>query len=63
MKSVDAVVLEDLIFDYVSSSPPQSFVLYAGAGAGKTHTLHQTLKNIKENILLSLSREIKNLQL
>lgn len=61
MKSVDAVVLEDLIFDYVSSSPPQSFVLYAGAGAGKTHTLHQTLKKIKENILLSLSRENKKL--
>ena len=39
MKSVNSLVLEDLIFDYVSSSPPQSFILYAGAGAGKTHTL------------------------
>ncbi|ELW83798.1 MULTISPECIES: UvrD-helicase domain-containing protein [Acinetobacter] len=61
MQTVDTVVLEDLIFDYISSSPPQSFVLYAGAGAGKTHTLHQTLKKIKENILLSLSRENKKL--
>lgn len=48
MKSVNSLVLEDLIFDYVSSSPPQSFILYAGAGAGKTHTLHQVLNKIKE---------------
>ncbi|EOQ62440.1 hypothetical protein F935_02393 [Acinetobacter calcoaceticus ANC 3811] len=61
MKSANPIVLEDLIFDYVSSSPPQSFILYAGAGAGKTHTLHQVLKKIKEDILLSLSRENKKL--
>ena len=61
MKSVNSLVLEDLIFDYVSSSPPQSFILYAGAGAGKTHTLHQVLNKIKEDILLSLGRENKKL--
>ncbi|QWZ60350.1 AAA family ATPase [Acinetobacter pittii] len=61
MKSANPIVLEDLIFNYVSSSPPQSFILYAGAGAGKTHTLHQVLKKIKEDILLSLSRENKKL--
>ncbi|MCT9388369.1 AAA family ATPase [Acinetobacter baumannii] len=61
MKSANPIVLEDLIFNYVSSLPPQSFILYAGAGAGKTHTLHQVLKKIKEDILLSLSRENKKL--
>lgn len=61
MKSANPIVLEDLIFKYISSSPPQSFILYAGAGAGKTHTLHQVLKKIKEDILLSLSRENKKL--
>jgi len=34
---------------------------YAGAGAGKTHTLHQVLNKIKEDILLSLGRENKKL--
>ena len=28
MKSVNSLVLEDLIFDYVSSSPPQSLRIF-----------------------------------
>lgn len=41
------VNLEEEIFNYVSSKPPKSFILYAGAGSGKTHTLHQVLKKNK----------------
>jgi DNA helicase-2/ATP-dependent DNA helicase PcrA len=57
----DTLDLEGEIFNFVVSKPPQSFILYAGAGAGKTHTLHQTLKKIKENILFDLVRENKKL--
>jgi len=53
--------LEEEIFNFVASKPPQSFILYAGAGAGKTHTLHQTLKKIKERILFNFIRENKKL--
>lgn len=57
----DALGLEGEIFNFISSKPPQSFILYAGAGAGKTHTLHQTLKKIKENLIFDLIRENKKL--
>lgn len=61
MEFNDCFDLEEVIFNFVSSKPPRSFILYAGAGAGKTHTLHQVLKKIKENILLPLSQENKKL--
>lgn len=57
----DTLDLEGEIFNFISSKPPQSFILYAGAGAGKTHTLHQTLKKIKENLIFDLIRENKKL--
>ncbi|MFW1763674.1 UvrD-helicase domain-containing protein [Acinetobacter calcoaceticus] len=61
MQHENILNLEDVIFDFVSLKPPQSFILYAGAGAGKTHTLHQVLKKIKEKLLPALTRENKKL--
>ena len=53
--------LEEEIFSFITSKPPQSFILYAGAGAGKTYTLNQTLKKIKEGMLSDFIRENKRL--
>lgn len=53
--------LEEEIFSFITSKPPQSFILYAGAGAGKTYTLNQTLKKIKEEMLSDFIRENKRL--
>ena len=63
MQHENILNLEEVIFDFVSEKPPQSFILYAGAGAGagKTHTLHQVLKKIKEKLLPALTRENKKL--
>ncbi|MDH2590075.1 UvrD-helicase domain-containing protein [Acinetobacter baumannii] len=61
MQHENILNLEEVIFDFVSQKPPQSFILYAGAGAGKTHTLHQVLIKIKEKILPTLTRENKKL--
>ncbi|HCH8094043.1 TPA: AAA family ATPase, partial [Acinetobacter baumannii] len=61
MQHENIINLEEVIFDFVSQKPPQSFILYAGAGAGKTHTLHHVLKKIKEKILPTLTRENKKL--
>ena len=36
----------DEIFDYVTSSPPKSFFLFAGAGSGKTRTLVGVLRKV-----------------
>lgn len=61
MQHENNINLEEVIFDFVSAKPPQSFILYAGAGAGKTHTLHQVLKKIKESLLPNLTIENKKL--
>ncbi len=57
----NGIELEELIFNYVTNNPPESFILYAGAGSGKTHTLHQVLKKIKMSVLRSLTIENKKL--
>ncbi|MEQ1367481.1 UvrD-helicase domain-containing protein [Acinetobacter schindleri] len=57
----NSIDLEELIFNYVTNNPPESFILYAGAGSGKTHTLHQVLKKIKMRVLRSLTIENKKL--
>ncbi|MCY1424844.1 hypothetical protein D9M71_406090 [compost metagenome] len=41
----DAGVVEE-ITGYLTSSPPQSFFLFAGAGSGKTRTLVETLRRL-----------------
>ncbi|OOF55409.1 hypothetical protein BKK56_06635 [Rodentibacter genomosp. 2] len=37
------------IYSYVTSSPPRSFLLFAGAGSGKTRTLVNVLQKLKNN--------------
>lgn len=61
MQHENNINLEEVIFDFVSAKPPQSFILYAGAGAGKTHTLHQVLRKIKESLLPNLTIQNKKL--
>lgn len=41
----DAGVVDE-IFDYVTSTPPRSFFLFAGAGSGKTRTLVAVLRKL-----------------
>lgn len=37
------------IYGYIADKPPQSFLLFAGAGSGKTRTLVNVLQEIKKN--------------
>src|SRR5471030_464588 len=45
------------IYGYLSEAPPKSFMLYAGAGSGKTKTLVSVLDTLRKNQgqVLSLS--------
>lgn len=36
------------IYSYTTAQPPKSFLLFAGAGSGKTRTLVTLLQKIKE---------------
>ena len=46
---VDAVA-DDLIAECVTSDPPVSFFLFAGAGSGKTRSLVEALQVIKKTV-------------
>lgn len=37
------------IYDYLNEAPPKSFMLYAGAGSGKTKTLVSVLEALRKN--------------
>ncbi len=41
----DAGVVDEIV-GYVSSTPPRSFFLFAGAGSGKTRTLVSVLRKV-----------------
>ncbi|WGE82887.1 UvrD-helicase domain-containing protein [Actinobacillus equuli] len=41
--------VDDKIYSYATGTPPKSFLLFAGAGSGKTRTLVNVLQKIKEN--------------
>ena len=41
--------IDNEVINYLSLDDPKSFFLFAGAGAGKTRTLVNVLKSIKEN--------------
>lgn len=41
--------VDDDIYTYATITPPKSFILFAGAGSGKTRTLVTVLQKIKEN--------------
>lgn len=43
------------IFEYMDLSNPQSFLLFAGAGSGKTRTLVESLELMKEKYAVALS--------
>ncbi|TNG89386.1 UvrD-helicase domain-containing protein, partial [Testudinibacter aquarius] len=40
--------VDDEIYSYVTGNPPKSFLLFAGAGSGKTRTLVNVLEKIKK---------------
>ena len=44
---IDAPV-DDVIYESIKPSSPQSFFLFAGAGSGKTRTLVNVLARFKE---------------
>ena len=41
--------VDEEIYAYVTDTPPKSFLLFAGAGSGKTRTLVNVLQKIKNN--------------
>ena len=41
--------VDEEIYTYVTDTPPKSFLLFAGAGSGKTRTLVNILQKIKNN--------------
>ena len=43
--------VDEEIYTYVTDTPPKSFLLFAGAGSGKTRTLVNILQKIKNNHL------------
>ena len=46
---IDAPV-DDVIYESIKPSSPQSFFLFAGAGSGKTRTLVNVLARLKRNL-------------
>lgn len=51
--------VDDEIYECLNLKKPKSFFLYAGAGAGKTRTLVNVLKKVKENYGRKLQLENK----
>ncbi|WP_158227390.1 UvrD-helicase domain-containing protein [Pseudomonas syringae] len=49
------------IFEYMDLSNPQSFLLFAGAGSGKTRTLVESLELMKERYAAALSSSGKKI--
>lgn len=55
----DLSPIDEEIYGYLSFDHPQSFLLFAGAGSGKTRTLVNVLKKLKHNHSEKLSRSGK----
>ena len=54
--NTEAEPVESQIFEYLNFNTPKSFLLFAGAGSGKTKTLVAVLKRIKNAFALKLSQ-------
>ncbi|OOF60120.1 UvrD-helicase domain-containing protein [Rodentibacter myodis] len=50
------------IFSYVTQDPPKSFLLFAGAGSGKTRTLVSVLEKIKNEYKTNLIKQSKQVK-